>query len=387
MAEENKSLVVKQTDIQQPMLINSPLPHLKPEQVLIRVEKFGFSTNNITYAALGNHPHFRYFEFFPIPADTEKKLSESHGNVPVWGFGTIFQSTHPSLKVGERIYGYYPIAKYVWLPVSPNHIVPDCFFASRDHLPKDRKPYNQYYRCQNDSMYVKEKEDYIMLYRPLFWTSFWCDDWLDLNKYFGGKTVVISSASSKTSFCLGYLLQKSNAINKSSLRVVGLTSPSNVSFSKSLGIYDEIYTYDDLKKIDVNNGPFVYIDVTGNPKLYASLIDHLGQTRICKAVSLGMTQPNAATEGLGFRGMEMFFTPEWMKKRREISSVSDITKKMTRAWSWLMTDCNKWVKMRQVVGEEEVEKEYIEVAKGKMDPNTGLVFSMWQSSVFPSAKL
>lgn len=31
-----------------------------PNHVLIKVERFGFSANNITYQALGEHPHFRY---------------------------------------------------------------------------------------------------------------------------------------------------------------------------------------------------------------------------------------------------------------------------------------------------------------------------------------
>lgn len=43
------------------ILISSEVSHTKGENnVLIRVERFGFSTNNITYQALGEIPHFRY---------------------------------------------------------------------------------------------------------------------------------------------------------------------------------------------------------------------------------------------------------------------------------------------------------------------------------------
>ena len=31
-----------------------------PNHVLVKVDKFGFSANNITYQALGEHPHFRF---------------------------------------------------------------------------------------------------------------------------------------------------------------------------------------------------------------------------------------------------------------------------------------------------------------------------------------
>lgn len=57
----NVSLVVKANNINQPVLISSSIPSIKKDEVLVRVEKFGFSTNNITYAALGTNPYFRYF--------------------------------------------------------------------------------------------------------------------------------------------------------------------------------------------------------------------------------------------------------------------------------------------------------------------------------------
>jgi hypothetical protein len=30
-----------------------------PNHILVKVTKFGFSANNVTYQALGEHPHFR----------------------------------------------------------------------------------------------------------------------------------------------------------------------------------------------------------------------------------------------------------------------------------------------------------------------------------------
>lgn len=43
-----------------PVLVQTSTKLTIPENhVLIRVEKFGFSANNITYQALGEAPHFR----------------------------------------------------------------------------------------------------------------------------------------------------------------------------------------------------------------------------------------------------------------------------------------------------------------------------------------
>ena len=36
---------------------------LPPNHVLVKVDRFGFSANNVTYQALGEVPHFRYVLF------------------------------------------------------------------------------------------------------------------------------------------------------------------------------------------------------------------------------------------------------------------------------------------------------------------------------------
>lgn len=48
-------------DPTQPTLVTTPLDgaSLAPNHILIRVDHFGFSANNVTYQALGEHPHFR----------------------------------------------------------------------------------------------------------------------------------------------------------------------------------------------------------------------------------------------------------------------------------------------------------------------------------------
>ena len=50
---------------------------------------------------------------------------------------------------------------------------------------------------------------------------------------------MLSSASSKTAYGLAHLLHRRDGI-----KVIGLTSASNVAFVKSLGCYDEVVTYD-----------------------------------------------------------------------------------------------------------------------------------------------
>src|SRR5687768_1495 len=70
-------------------------------QIRTRVDSFALTSNNITYAAFGDA--MNYWQFFPTGED-------GWGIVPVWGFATVMQSLHPGVAVGERLYGYWPMA-------------------------------------------------------------------------------------------------------------------------------------------------------------------------------------------------------------------------------------------------------------------------------------
>ena len=80
-------------------------------QALLRLTRFALTSNNVTYAAIGEQ--FGYWKFFPAEAP--------FGRVPVWGFADVAQSRAPELTPGERIWGYYPIASHlVVTPVNAN---------------------------------------------------------------------------------------------------------------------------------------------------------------------------------------------------------------------------------------------------------------------------
>ncbi|KAL5534942.1 hypothetical protein ACEPAF_3032 [Sanghuangporus sanghuang] len=170
------------------LLVKSGIPKTSEDcYVLIRVERFGFSANNVTYQALGEASHFRYFDFHNVP-ESKQTSRDSHGLIPVWGFGTVIWTSHKRIEAGERVYGCFAPTRYLLLPISPVDVNKYTFFVSRPHFPRDRRPYNQITRCRTDPHYnpSPEIEDLTMLYRPLFWTSFWCDDWLAASGFRGG---------------------------------------------------------------------------------------------------------------------------------------------------------------------------------------------------------
>lgn len=248
-----------------------------------------------------------------------------------------------------------------------------------------------------------------MLYRPLFWTAFWFEDWLNSSDYKGGSTqILISSASSKTAFCLAYLIRKRNSLQGSPRRVIGLTSTKNLHFTKRLSLYDEVYDYETFdSSLEVNRakGKWIYVDVAGNDALNSRVCSHLrshGNIELVARISLGLTNlspsatgfsPNLSAKndlsvgsGLGVLAedgseFELFFMPEWLAIRKHQLSVSIITQMQKEAWMGLMSDCRTWgVSLRRVCGPNQVQVAYEEIVRRGLAPEEAFIWSLWEET-------
>ena len=58
---------------------------LGPDQARVRVDSFGLTANNVTYAVFG--AAMQYWDFFPTAEP------ETWGCIPVWGFADVVEST------------------------------------------------------------------------------------------------------------------------------------------------------------------------------------------------------------------------------------------------------------------------------------------------------
>ncbi|KIK79029.1 hypothetical protein PAXRUDRAFT_297590 [Paxillus rubicundulus Ve08.2h10] len=376
-----------------------------PNQVAL-VDRFGYSANNVTYQALGEVPHFRYFDFHEAPEGAGTSVSaKTHGVTPVWGFGIVVASTHVAIQVGERVYGYFAPTRYLVLPISPLDVNKFAFFVSRPHLPPDRRPYNQITRCSTDPLYDPwpETEDLTMFYRPLFWTSFWCEDWINSSQYRGGATrVLISSASAKTAFCLAYLIRKrtsDSGDNNTVRQVIGLTSRKNLEFTKQLGLYDDVLEYEGFETAStMNQSPqkWIYIDVAGNHDLNVRVFSRLSSDAkfdLVGSIALGLTNLSPSSKSASAANwfandfssqrapstLEQFFMPEWLAVRKKQLSIAEITRLQRDAWSGLMKHCRTWgVTIRRVYGAEGVKRAYDEIIQSGILPSQGFIWSLWE---------
>ncbi|MBB1603664.1 DUF2855 family protein [Variovorax sp. UMC13] len=341
-------------------------PPLADGQVRMRIDRFALTANNITYAAFGDAMH--YWQFFPTGA-------EGWGHIPVWGFASVVQSLHPGVAVGERLYGYWPMASGAVL--SPDRLSPARFTDAAPHRAELPAVYNQYFRCDTDPLYTADTEDLQSLLRPLFITSWLIDDFMADNDFFGARTLLLSSASSKTAYGTAFQLHQRQGIE-----VVGLTSAANVAFCESLGCYHRVVTYDALDAIAADT-PCVYIDFAGNGGLRTAI--HTRFTDLRYSSSIGGThvaQLSAKGAGKDLPGprVTLFFAPSQIQKRSAEWGADAFGRRMVAAWHDFLTTVadarQPWLRAEHHEGGEAVQAAYVQVLAGRGDPRTGHILSL-----------
>ena len=95
----------------------------KAKNVVIKIERFAFTANNLTYYMVGDK--LGYWQFFP-PINTSS--NENWGVIPVWGVGQVISSNNDAVEVGSRFLGYFPPAEYLVMAnttVTNNNLI-DC---------------------------------------------------------------------------------------------------------------------------------------------------------------------------------------------------------------------------------------------------------------------
>ncbi len=357
--------VVHRQDFSQHKFVSAPTADPAPGQVLIRVDRFAFTANNITYAVLGDM--LQYWNFFPAEKDW--------GIIPVWGFGEIVHSNHDGLTEGERIYGYFPMSTHVL--VQPDRVEGASFIDASPHRSALNMIYNQYFRCQLDRTYDPNTEDLQALFRPLFTTSFLIDDFLHDNNFFGAEAVVLSSASSKTAYGAAYALHRHRG-DRSPYEVVGLTSPGNVDFVEQLGFYDRVLTYDAVSSL-ARETPVVYVDMAGNSKLRSELHHHYRDSmKYSCQVGLSHWSQAAPSENLPGPEPQTFFAPTQMQKRLQEAGAKAFREQLGAAWLGFRATAEKTVEIVTARGQQAIAKVYLEMLQGRVNPNQGQILSLWE---------
>ena len=254
-----KTEMLIRRDVLTQVAINETIaPEPQAGEVLLAVEAFAVTANNVTYAVVGEQ--VGYWNFFPA--------AEGWGVVPVWGYARVVASQCAEIAVGERVYGYLPMASH--LIVQPGKISAGLFRDVAAHRQPMSPVYNQYRRLASDPAHDPAREDMRMLFEPLFLTSFLIEDTLRRAVWHGADSVALTSASSKTALGTAYVCRATSP----AVRRIGLTGAGNVAFVEATGLYDAVVAYEALETLQVTESAVV-IDFAGNSdllgKLYAAL--------------------------------------------------------------------------------------------------------------------
>jgi hypothetical protein len=289
----------------------------------------------------------------------------------VWGFAEVVEANGTGLDDGERVYGYLPMGTE--LVVTPERVNDHGFTDASVHRAALPSAYNGYTQCATDPVYDPATEALQMLLRPLFMTDFVLDDWLADNGFFGAGdgTVVLSSASSKTSFGLAHLLAR----RAERPEVVGLTSAGNVDFVTGLGVYDRVVTYDDLASLP-DAEPAVYVDMAGDAGVRRQVHERVGG--LTASVQVGGTHWQQVGGGGDLPGPtpSLFFAPDQIVKRRQDWGPGGVESRFADAWTAFLPVVEGWIEVVERTGPDAVVETYLEVLDGRADPASAFVLSM-----------
>ena len=367
-------LLVRKDQIATSTVRTSPMGPLAEGNVRVGIEHFALTSNNITYAAMGDA--MQYWQFYPV-ADSGDGIA--WGRIPVWGFGTVQASRHPDVAVGERLYGYFPMSSAVDL--SPAKLTAGSFFDAQPHRAQLHSVYNQYMRCAADPFYTADTEDIQALLRPLFITSWLIDDFLADNDFFGATAnaaqpalLLLSSASSKTAYGTAFQLAQRKGVE-----VVGLTSPGNLAFCESLGCYHRVLTYDQLDSIAAD-APSIYVDFAGNAPLRKAIHTHCKGLRYSCSVGATHVSDMGGAKDVPGPKATLFFAPAQIKKRSVEWGPQGLGQRLVQSWQAFNTAVSQsaqpWLRVEHHAGPTAAQAAYLHVLGGKGDPRLGHMLSL-----------
>ncbi len=351
--------LVKRDDLRECRVAESEPPELAPGQALLRVNTFGLTANNVTYAVMGEA--MSYWNFFPA--------EDGWGRVPMWGFAEVERSEAEGVAAGTRVYGYLSPSSH--LVVTPASVDEGGFVDGSPHRAALPSAYHRYLATEQDAFYRPDTEEIQMLLRPLFFTSFLVDDQLADEGLVNRGPIVFASASSKTAIAAAFLLAQ-----RPEVELIGLTSPGNAEFVESLGIYSRAVSYDAIETLD--RGPAVFVDFAGDGAVRQAVHSHYGDALV-HSMAVGITHWEEFGEGGGeLPGPRplFFFAPDRVVKRSKDWGRASLETNVAEAWHPFCEWTGSWLETIRGQGFRAVQDAYLDVLEGRVDPKHAHVITL-----------
>ncbi len=360
------SIKINRSDISNTQIFDYPKPtidEMTDGTVLLKLDIFSLSSNNITYAVTGNS--LKYWDFFPVDA--------GHSQLPVWGFGEVVASKHPKFALGDRYYGYYAMSSHIL--VQPSKVNAYGFVDANPARKCNNPVYDHYSNVKTDVGYQHENEAMLSLFKPLFITSYLLNDFLQENEAYGAEQILITSASSKTAYGLAAILHERKQAGDFKGHIVALTSSGNVDFVDALEIYDEIISYSELDKLDTSKRTTI-IDFTGNQKMLKKIAAALGDSHAYTSLIGAVQNDRLEDDDDATKHGQFFFAPIQAQKCTQRFGPEEFTKMYSSALVTFIERAKHWIELETLEGAEQVEEKYIDLLKNSPPPEKGYVASI-----------
>jgi hypothetical protein len=358
---KNIELWVNRKDFRSTQIVTTEIPAPTSGEIVVAIDKFGLTANNVSYAVSGDM--IGYWGYFPATDDW--------GKVCVWGCANVIESNCEGIAIGERLWGFYPMASHVLL--TPGNIRTDQFTDVTSYRQTLPELYNFYRRTDFEPDAVRQFENERCLLVPLFTTSFVIYDYLIYNDLFSADQIVIGSVSSKTGLGLAKMLHNDPNI---SAKIVGITSAGNNEFVEQLACCDQVITYGNEEELD-KSLPSAYIDMSGNTGLTKRLHTLLGDNMVESAM-VGATHwdKGGKQETLPGAKPKFFFAPGHIGTRDKEWGQGATMRKGMEQGLIVAAQIKELMHIHWVQSAEELEQIWLNMLDNKINPSQGLMVSL-----------
>ncbi|MGV1682156.1 DUF2855 family protein [Sphingopyxis sp. NJF-3] len=358
---------IDRDDITKAALVEEAPAPLAPGQIRVATDLYAMTANNITYAVFGKPSGLfgndqGYWDFFAERSEP--------GRLPIWGFATVTESAADGIAVGDRFYGYYPMASQAVL--TPGAAGPGGFTDVTPRRATLPPIYNQYQRIEALPDYRAEHHDYWPIFRPLFLTGWLIADQFEDESDYGAGQILIASASSKTAIGLGYSLARRGGARP---ETIGLTSRAHAADLAAQGVYDRVLAYEEVMTLPPSTAAAL-VDMAGNGAVTRVVHSHFG-SNLRASIIVGKSHWDAQADAAGLPGPERqgFFAPGRVQKRIGDWGGAAFGQKVGEAWLGFMEVAPRLARPDTRAGGAAALDAYREMLSGAADPKTGILIA------------
>jgi len=228
-----------------------------------------------------------------------------------------------------------------------------------------------------------QREGQTALLRPLFATAWLIADFLQQHDDFAARTLLLSSASSKTALATAFCLRERGGTRP---RLVGATSPARRGFVAGLGLFDETIAYDAVATMDAA-APTLYIDFAGDTAFRRAVHLHWRE-RLAYSCAVGVTHHAAFDERAAGKDLpgpkpQFFFAPTQMQQRGapppQGLGRAALMQRIDNTWAaFAQRACGgtaPWLVVEQRMGSDAMREAYLDTLHGRTDAQRGLLLS------------